>query len=206
MIFQTAYRPATEQDAQDFVEQQTHLNLITWSEDDCQVGLFNPIKLEGSYYLHLNRSDPQIAQMRASGKAKIVFQEIAAVLPSYWTDARDGSMATMCYRYVEMHCEAHFIETVEEMMPLLAKMLAHYQPEGGYDPMTMTHEQYVKVTKRLCVIKLTPIKQRNKWKMVQNKPKDRRCNIIKELEKRNLPGDAIAATEIAKTLSPDQPG
>lgn len=200
MMFQTAYRPVSAAEAQAFIDRQAFLDLITWSEEDCQVGLFNPIQIDGEFYLHLNRTDPQIEQMRNNNKAKIVFQEVAATLPSYWSDERDGSMATMCYRYVEMLCTPHLIETVEEMMPLLAKMLNHFQPEGGYTPLSTDDADYVKITKRLCVVKLTPIKQRNKWKMVQNKSEEIRENIIDQLQQRNLPNDKIAAEEIAKTL------
>jgi len=188
-----------------FVEEMKMANLITMPFldshiDSVESGVFNPVHINGRYYLHLNRTDDQYKAMQSSKKARLVFFDFLCNIPSYWIDKEDGGLATSYYRHLDLFCDINIYEEKEDLAKLLNLFLKKYQPEGGHTPLTIDQAMYQSDFKVLGIVELIPYKQVSKWKLGQNQSVEKRLEIIENLKKRNLENDLRAASEVMRFI------
>lgn len=193
MQFQSFTEPKNPAHIHEFVDSQYAALLTTWTPEHCESGAFNPLCVNGEYYLHLHAKDSQVDTIRATQRANLTFFEPFCTIPSYWVDAHYGGMATMYYCFAEYHCRAQLLETPEEVTQWSKDILTHYQPEGGHNPVTFEDSVYRKPIQTLAIVKLTPQAEKIKWKLGQNLPKAKRQHIAEQLKARGMPGDLKAA-------------
>src|SRR5262245_65918906 len=85
--------------------------------------------------LHLVRSDEQITDMKARPRCALEVDEVLGVIPSYWVSREYAGAATAYHRTVIFECEARLVEDPSAVAAQQQRLLARYQPEGGYRPL-----------------------------------------------------------------------
>jgi predicted FMN-binding regulatory protein PaiB len=78
--------------------------------------------------------------------------------------------------------------------------MAHYQPDGGHQPVTTEHAMYRGPIGELAAITLHVRARKVKWKLAQNRTRDQRESLIARLRERGRPSDAGAADALQWTL------
>ena len=73
------------------------------------------------------------------------------------------------------------------------RLLARYQPEGGFRPLAVDDPLYARVLTHLVAVHLAVTAVRVKFKLGQNRPPETRRRIVAELRKRGRPNDHLAA-------------
>jgi predicted FMN-binding regulatory protein PaiB len=162
--------------------------------------VFNPVCHDGKLYLHLNRRDDQVKTLRRTRCAKLVFQDILAVIPSHWVDQRYGGAATTYYRYAEIDCEATLVEAPEDMRAFLEAMMARFQPEGRFDPLDPASPVYADSYEMILVVVFAPGKTVAKWKLGQNRSLAERETVMARLRERRQGHDLRTADEMRKWI------
>ena len=191
------YTQTNPDEVQRFVEE---MSMCFLSSDGIN-GVFNPLYKEGEFYFHLNRTDEQFKKLEETNTGTLIFFEFLCNIPSYWVDPVDGGVATSYYRYAEFNCEATIYKERNQLAAILPLFLEKYQPEGQYEKLTETSELYQSDYKTLGIVKLTPKQTIAKWKMGQNRPIEKRCEIIQKLKERNNGLDLKAVAEIERWIS-----
>jgi len=163
-------------------------------------GVFNPVLVGDSIYLHLNRADEQIRELRVEPRATLVFQDILATIPSHWVDPAYGGAATQYYRFAQLTCDVALLEDPEAMQAPLQAMLDRFQPEGGYAALRHDHKLYRGSFLELVVLALTPVATRTKWKLGQNRSAETRRSVVARLRERGTPVDLRTAAEVERVL------
>src|SRR5262249_4863114 len=153
------------------------------------------------FYLHMGRGDEQVSALRSTGRATLVFQDILAVIPSYWVDAHYGGAATTYYRYAAFTCAARVIEEPAEVVSVLQGLMDRFQPEKGYEPLSAGSERYRKSVESLAIAELKVLSVDAKWKLGQNRPEAVRLEVAKRLRERGEGHDARAADEIERWIA-----
>lgn len=185
-----------------FIREQPSATLLTIDpKNGIHGGQFNPV-LDGRQILtHHHIRDPQVTHMRTRGVADLVFYEYLGGIPSYWTDPQYGGFASMMYRHVQLTCRVKIHEGAEALALHLPKFLTHYQPEGGYEPLTANSEVYKDSYKMLVVAEHSIETVQTKWKVGQNKNAADREKVITGLLSRGRPNDLKLAYEIQKAAN-----
>ena len=80
------------------------------------------------------------------------------------------------------------------------RLLARYQPEGGFSPVTPESPHYRGALATIRAIRLDIQNTRVKFKLAQNRTPQVRANVIRELRKRGRRNDARAADLLAWTI------
>ena len=195
------YRQRNETEITDLVTTQTTALLVTNDTDGTiRTGIFNPIMVDGTFYLHLHRGDPQVAALRDTAKAQLVFQDVMAVIPSHWIDDKYGGAATTYYRYAAYDCRTALIEDPAAMVAVMQNLLDRFQPEKGYETLSHDSDLYRDSFAEILVVKLAVEKRHTKWKLGQNRPVEVRRNVIRRLRERAGVGDLRAADAMARDV------
>jgi hypothetical protein len=201
VIFHDYYSelPATEVDR--VVLAQELGRLVTVGADATpHLGLY-PFVYEGDAVdVHLVRVDEQIADLKARPRCLFEVDEVLAVIPSYWVHAEYAGSATAYHRTVIFECTAQVIETPEAVATQQRRLLARYQPEGGYRPLDPTDPLYRGALGQLAAVHLTITRRRAKFKLGQNRPAETRRRVIAELRRRGRAQDARAAEALEWTI------
>lgn len=162
-------------------------------------GLFNHVYDGKNFYLHLNKTDEQVAALD-SGRAQLVFHDMLALIPSYWVEEKYAGAATAYYRYAEFDCDVALERTPAGMIQALQLLMNHHQPEGHYDPLSADSSIYETSLAMLVIAKLTPTARRTKWKLGQNRPVETRMKVVENLRARAKGNDLRAAEEVLRAL------
>src|SRR5262245_51884000 len=103
------------------------------------IGLY-PFAYEGSTIeMHLNRADEQLVHLKTNPRCLFEVDDILAVIPSYWVHPESAVMATAYHRTVIFECAVSISEDAGVLAEQQMRLLARYQPEGGYDPVQPDH-------------------------------------------------------------------
>ena len=81
------------------------------------------------------------------------------------------------------------------------RLLARYQPEGGFRTLDPDDPLYRGALGKLAAVRLDVVRTRVKFKLAQNRPPEARRRVIAELRRRGRPADARAADALEWTLS-----
>lgn len=203
MIFHDYYSDIPRDAVDRFVQSQELARLITVADDSIpHVGLY-PFVYDGKTFdLHLVRSDEQIKDLKARPRCVLEVDEILAVIPSYWVSREYAGAATAYHRTVIFECEATVVEDPAAVAAQQERLLARYQPEGGFRSLDPESPLYRGAMTQLAAVRLDISRWRAKFKLGQNRPAEARRQVIAELRKRGRLNDGHAADALQWTLDP----
>lgn len=165
-----------------------------------QIGLF-PFVYDGAHVeLHLNRADAQLDDLRARPRCVFELDEVLAVIPSYWVHPESAVAATAYHRSVALECEARVSDDASALAEQQLRLLARYQPEGGFRAVSPEDPLYRGMLAQLCAVRLTVRERQVKFKLGQNRPAHVRASVVEELRKRGRHNDARAADALQWTI------
>jgi predicted FMN-binding regulatory protein PaiB len=201
MIFHDYYSDIPRDEIDRLVDSQELARLITVGDDAMpHVGLY-PFVYDGKTLgLHLVRSDEQINDLKVRPRCVLEIDEILAVIPSYWVSREYGGAATAYHRTVIFECEASVVEDPAAVAAQQQRLLARYQPEGGFRPLDPGDPLYRGAMAQLAAVTLQINRWRAKFKLGQNRPAEARRQVIAELRKRGRPNDGRAADALQWTI------
>jgi predicted FMN-binding regulatory protein PaiB len=202
VIFHDIYTNIPEAELERFVRSQELGRLITVAEDGTpHIGLY-PFAYDGSAVeIHLVRTDEQVVDLRARTRCMFEVDEVLATIPSYWVDPENAIMATAYHRTVMFECDAAVSNDATELAAQQMRLLARYQPEGGFRPVTAEDPMYRGAIHHIAAVRLEVRGRRAKFKLAQNRAPDVRAKIAEALRKRGRPNDERAAEALDWTLA-----
>jgi predicted FMN-binding regulatory protein PaiB len=184
-----------------FVQAQELGRLVTVGADGMpHVGLYPFVHDGEGLELHLVLEDELVADLKARPRCAFEVDEVLATIPSYWVHAEYAGVATAYHRTVVLECVAAVIEDPAVVMAQQERLLARYQPEGGYRSLQVDDPMYRGALGRLAAVRLTVQRVRPHFKLGQNRPAETRRAIIERLRTRGRAGDARAAAALEWTL------
>jgi predicted FMN-binding regulatory protein PaiB len=150
--------------------------------------------------VHLVRRDEQIADLQARSRCLFEVDEVLGTIPSYWVDPDNAIMATAYHRTVIFECDATVSGDAGELAAQQMRLLARYQPEGGFRPVTADDPMYRGAIEHIAAVRLDVRACRAKFKLAQNRPANVRARLVEALRKRGRPGDERAAGALLWTI------
>jgi uncharacterized protein len=201
MIFHDYYAEVPPEEIARFVASQELGRLVTVGPDGMpHVGLYPFVFDGGAVDLHLVREDELAVDLKARPRCVFEVDEVLGVIPSYWVSAEYGGSATAYHRTVIFECQGTVIEDPAAVVEQQVRMLARYQPEGGFRPLNAADPLYRGALDKLAAVRMQIERTRVKFKLGQNRPPQARRHIVDELRKRGRPIDARAADALEWTL------
>jgi transcriptional regulator len=201
MIFYDYYADIPENTLRDFISQQELGRLITVNaQGQPHIGLYPFLFLGDSLEIHLHRADEQLADLRVNARCAFELDEIHGTIPSHWVHPTNAMFATAYHRTVIFECEAAISEDAEVLAAQQQRLMQHYQPAGGHQPVSTGHAMYRGPFKEIAALTLTVRARKVKWKLAQNRSREQREKLIAELRGRARPHDAGAADALQWTL------
>ena len=201
MIYYDYYAtvPAPTLDA--FVRECEMGRLVTVSaQGSPHIGLY-PFVYDGSIIeMHFNRADEQFSDLKSRSHCLFEVDEVLGTVPSYWVDPEDAVKATAYHRTVIFECEATLSQDPALLAAQQMRLLARYQPEGGYRPVTPEDDLYRVAVHHIVAVRLEVIGRRVKFKLAQNRPVDARRIIVSALRERGRRMDDRAADAVQWTI------
>ena len=201
MIFHDIYTNVPADEIGRFVRAQELGRLVTVSADGTpHLGLY-PFTYDGTAFeIHLVRRDEQIADLQARSRCLFEVDEVLGTIPSYWVDPDNAIMATAYHRTVIFECDATVSGNAGELAAQQMRLLARYQPEGGFRPVTPHDPMYRGAIEHIAAVRLDVRACRAKFKLAQNRPANVRARIVEAMRKRGRPGDERAAEALLWTI------
>ena len=201
MIFHDYYAAVPASEVDRFIQSQELARLITVGEDGTpHVGLY-PFVYDGKTLdLHLVRADEQIQDLKVRPRCVAEVDEPLGVIPSYWVHSQYAGSATAYHRTVIFECRASVVEDPAAVAAQQRRLLARYQPEGGFKPLDPADPLYQGALAQLAAVGLEIVRRRVKFKLGQNRPVEARRRVIEELRKRRRPNDDRAADALQWTI------
>jgi len=189
----------------DFVRGQEMGRLVTVSGDGApHIGLY-PFAYDGSVIeVHLNRADAQLADLAARPRCVFEVDEILGTIPSYWVHPESAVAATAYHRTVIFECTATVSHDAGVLAAQQTRLLARYQPEGGFRLVDPTDPLYTGAIDFIAAVTLDVTAVQAKFKLGQNRPPAARTRVIEELRRRGRRNDERAADAVAWTMDPRQ--
>ena len=201
MIFYDYSADIPEQTLRDFVSRQELARLVTVGADgQPHIGLYPFLYLGDAIEMHLHRSDEQLTDLRANQKCLLEVDEVHGTIPSHWVHASNAMFATAFHRTVIFECVAEVSDDAEVLAAQQQRLMAHYQPGGGYQPVSTEHAMYRGPLNQISALTLRVRARKVKWKLAQNRDRATREKLIAEFRKRGRPTDAGAADALQWTL------
>jgi predicted FMN-binding regulatory protein PaiB len=202
MIFHDVYGQVPGEEIARFVDGQELGRLLTVGADGVpHIGLYPFVRDGAAIDLHLVREDELAVDLAARPQCVFEVDEVLGVIPSYWVHAEYGGSATAYHRTVIFECRATVVEDPAAVAAQQVRLLARYQPEGGFRPLDPGDPLYRGALRTLAAVRLEVLRTRVKFKLAQNRPPEARRRVIAELRKRGRPMDARAADAIEWTLA-----
>ena len=203
MIFHEYYADVPAADVTRFVEAQALGRLVTVGPDGTpHLGLYPFVHEPGVFELHLVRVDELVTDLESRPRCVFEVDEVLGVIPSYWVSQEYAGSATAYHRTVIFECEATVIKDPAAVAAQQIRLLARYQPEGGFRAVTAADPLYRAALEQLAAVRLAVRRTRVKFKLAQNRPPEARRRIVEALRARGRPGDAQAADAVEWTLRP----
>jgi transcriptional regulator len=204
-MYRSPKYPATAEQVEEFVAGMLHGTIVaTPSGGYPQVSILPFVKTGDAIELHFVQKDTTFEALQGNPRCTFLVSDFLAFTPHSFVDAVDAGMATLHFRAVAYECEARFISTrPEDVAGALARLLAHHEPGGGYEPMAV-NERYGARLGMLGTARLTIVGTQAKLKVGPGEPAVRQA-VADQLRQRSGPGDARAADVIEDYLR-RQPG
>jgi transcriptional regulator len=193
VIFHEYYADVPAADVTRFVEAQALGRLVTVGPDGTpHLGLYPFVHEPGAFELHLVRVDELVTDLESRPRCVFEVDEVLGVIPSYWVSQEYAGSATAYHRTVIFECEATVIKDPAAVAAQQIRLLARYQPEGGFRAVTAADPLYRAALEQLVALRLTVERTRVKFKLAQN-PRRKPGAASWMHCARGRPGDAQAA-------------
>jgi predicted FMN-binding regulatory protein PaiB len=201
VIFHDIYTNIPDDELDRFVHAQELGRLVTVAADGTpHLGLY-PFTYDGAAFeIHMVRTDEQTIDLRTRARCVFEVDEVLATIPSYWVDPENAIMATAYHRTVMFECHATVSGDPVELAAQQMRLLARYQPEGGFRPVTADDPMYRGAIHHIAAVRLDVRARRAKFKLAQNRPPEVRARIAEALRKRGRPSDERAAEALEWTI------
>ena len=201
MIYYDYYSDVPADIVDAFVRATELGRLVTVSSNGApHIGLYPFVYLESAIEMHVNRGDEQLADLRVRPSCLFEIDEVLGTIPSYWVHPENGVMATAYHRTVIFECEAVISEDASEIAAQQSRIMARYQPEGGFQTVSANDLLYSGAITHIAGIRLQINNRRVKFKIGQNRSVEVRANIVEELRKRRRLMDGLAADALQWTI------
>ena len=199
-MYRSPRYPTDPAAAEAFVQGQRHGYLIaTPPGGHPSVSLLPFLKHDDEIELHMVRADPTFAAMQANPLVTFFVSDFLAFSPHYWVDPVNASRATLHFRAVEYACDAVTSTDPAEVAAALARLVAAYEPEASYEPLT-DGNFYGPRLRQLAAVRLRVLHTEHKFKVGPAGPVEEKQAVVQGLRSRNAPGDSRAAIEIEATF------
>lgn len=165
-----------------------------------RIGLYPFVYDGAAVEVHLNRADDQLADLATRPRCLFEVDEVLAIIPSYWVHRDSAVAATAYHRTVILTCEAVVSHDAVALAEQQKRLLARYQPEGGFRAVSADDPLYRGAIDFIAAVTLTVTACQVKFKLGQNRPTEVRQRVVDELRRRGRPNDARAAAAVAATL------
>ena len=201
MIYYDYYADIPAEAVNAFVREREMGRLVTVSAEGLpHIGLY-PFAYDGTTIeVHLHRADEQLVDLRSRPRCIFEVDEVLGVIPSYWVHPESAVMATAYHRTVIFDCEAVVSEDAAVLAEQQMRLLARYQPQGGFRPVTPDDPLYRGAIAHIVAIRLDIRDRRVKFKLAQNRSLAVRAKIVDELRSRGRPNDGRAADALQWTI------
>jgi predicted FMN-binding regulatory protein PaiB len=201
MIFHDEYADIPADEVERFVASQELGRLVAVGPEGVpHMGLYPFVREGDAFDLHLVRGDELAADLKARPRCVFELDEVLGVIPSYWVHPEYAGSATAYHRTVIFECRATVVEDPAAVAAQQVRLLARYQPEGGFREVRADDPLYRGALEHLAAVRLTVEQTHVKFKLAQNRPPEARRRVIAELRKRGRPNDARAADALESTL------
>ena len=207
MIFYDYYADIPQETVDAFVASMEMGRLVTVSSEGApHIGLYPFVYHGTAIELHVNRADEQFVDLKARPQCLFEVDEVLGVIPSYWIHPDNAVMATAYHRTVIFECDSVVSEDASVLAGQQMRLLARYQPQGGFRPVAAGESLYRGAIASIVAIRLAVRDRRVKFKLGQNRPAKVRARVVEELRKRGRPNDARAAEALQWTINRDTEG
>jgi len=201
VIFHDYYADVPADEVTRFVEAQALGRLVTVGADGTpHLGLYPFVHEPAAFELHLVRADELTIDLKARPRCVFEVDEVLGVIPSYWVSQEYAGSATAYHRTVIFECRATVVEDPAAVAAQQLRLLARYQPEGGFRAVVPSDPLYRSALEQLAAVHLAVERTRVKFKLAQNRPPESRRRIVEALRARGRAGDAQAADAVEWTL------
>lgn len=145
---------------------------------------------DGAIYAHgaTTQNSKKIKTIKTNRKASFTVVQEYSLLPSYFTGSELACPATQFFKSVFVRGNVELVDNIDEKIASLSALMQKLQPEGRYEPITTSNEEYSKELNATAVIKLVPDTLTAKFKFGQTQKPEAFERLIAALEKR---GDII---------------
>jgi transcriptional regulator len=144
--------------------------------------------------LHLAAPNPALEALVENPVAMLSVIGDVTYIPTGWS----GGIPTSYYAAVQCIGRAAVLDDPEEVSDILRRQLKVFQPEGGYDPMSVDHPLYGPRLKAIRGVRLHVEDVRAKFKFGGNKTPEQQAEIAARLAERDGPGDAAARAHLLR--------
>lgn len=201
MIYYDYYADVPPAALDAFVRQSELGRLVTVGGEGLpHIGLYPFLFAGEAIEMHLHRADEQLADLEREPRCVFEVDDVLGVIPSYWIHPEDAVMATAYHRTVVFECEATVSKDGAALAEQQMRLMARYQPEGGFRSISPGDALYRGAVGRIAAIRLHITGRRAKFKLAQNRPPEVRQKIVAELRKRGRPNDERAADAVQWTI------
>ena len=201
MIFYDYYADVPIETLEAFVQSNELGRLVTVSAEGLpHIGLYPFVYARERIEIHLNRADEQLVDLAARPRCVFEVDEVLGVIPSHWIDPEDAVKATAYHRSVIFECHASVSHDADLLAEQQKRLLARYQPEGGFRPVAPGDPIYRGALRAIAAVKLEITSRRAKFKLAQNRSPQVRANLVRELRRRGRRNDDRAADALQWTL------
>jgi hypothetical protein len=201
VIFYDYYADIPPETLEAFVQGNELGRLVTVNGEGLpHVGLYPFVYTPGLIEIHLNRADEQLVDLAARPRCVFEVDEVLGVIPSYWVDPEDAVKATAYHQSVIFECRASVSNDGAVLAEQQKRLLARYQPEGGFRPVAPEDPIYRGAIAHIAAVRLEVTSLRAKFKLAQNRSREVRAGLVRELRKRGRRNDGRAADALQWTI------
>lgn len=155
---------------------------------------------QGSIFWHGAIAGERLNCLQEDPRAVFAVVVAPLFIPSYFSSPENATAATSTFKSVIIRGKVNSLNDQEEKCAVLNKLMAKYQPEGGYRRITPHDPLYTKILPATGIYVLEAEEIVGKFKFAQNKSAEDRKKIIARLRDRHEATDLMVAEEIEKTL------
>jgi transcriptional regulator len=202
MMFYDYYADVPEDTLRAFIESQQLGRLVSVATDgQPHIGLYPFLFLGDRIEIHLHRNDEQARDLAGNPGCCFEVDEVLGSVPSHWLHATNAMFATAYHRAVIFECDAAVTDDPDILATQQQRLMQHYQPDGGHTAVTPEHAMYRGAFREIRALTLTVRARKVKWKLAQNRSRELREKVIRELRARGRATDATAADALQWSLN-----
>jgi len=157
----------------------------------------NHVFHNGRLYFHSARTGEKMETLRTDARATYLVVDAYARIPSYAFDPAYACPASQCFKSVIAYGRVAAVEAPERKAEILQTLMAHLQPEGGHQPITVDSPQYRAAIASVAVLEMTIERMTGKFGLGQALKPDQRAAVEAVLGERGGPQDARTLAAMA---------